>query len=91
MQTHGSPTDVDKLTYGQLFKAGMLSGFCTALINAPVERIKCLLQIEQGSKSKAKYKGFWDCAKMVYSNGGIMYVHLIDLFLLIVFFISQFY
>lgn len=71
LQTHGSPTDVDRLSYEQLYKAGMLSGFCTALINAPVERIKCLLQIEQGSASKAKYKSFWDCTTKVYLNGGI--------------------
>lgn len=71
LQTHGSPTQVDKLTYQQLFNAGMLSGFCTALVNAPVERIKCLLQIEQGSVKTAQYKGFWDCARKVYANGGI--------------------
>lgn len=71
LQTHGSPTDVGKLSYEQLYKAGMLSGFCTALINAPVERIKCLLQIEQGSASKAKYKSFADCTTKVYLNGGV--------------------
>ena len=71
LQTNGSPTATDRLTYSQVFKSGMLSGFCCALINAPVERIKCLLQIEQGSMSKAQYKGFWDCAKKVYADGRV--------------------
>lgn len=71
LQSDGSPTAVGKLTDKQLFNAGMLSGLCTAMVNAPVERIKCLLQIQQGSSSKVMYQGFWDCARKVYANGGI--------------------
>lgn len=33
LQTGGSPTAVDKLTHRQLYLAGMLSGFCTALVS----------------------------------------------------------
>ena len=71
LQSDGSPTSVNQLTPFQMYKAGMLAGAFTATINAPAERIKCLMQIEQGSKSVAKYKSFWDCTRKVYATGGI--------------------
>ncbi|KPM10050.1 hypothetical protein NH340_JMT06210 [Sarcoptes scabiei] len=72
---NGSPDAVDTLSSFQLFQAGMLSGAFTATINTPTERIKCLMQIEQGSKKNAKYKNFWDCTKKVYAQGGIRSVY----------------
>ncbi|XP_054008877.1 mitochondrial carnitine/acylcarnitine carrier protein-like [Hylaeus anthracinus] len=36
----------ESLTGTQMFLAGMFSGACTSIISAPVERIKCLLQIQ---------------------------------------------
>lgn len=71
LQTGASPTSVDMLSYRQIGLAGMLAGFNSALINAPVERIKCLLQVEQGTSSTAKYKGFWDCTRKVFHDGGV--------------------
>ncbi|XP_056664277.1 mitochondrial carnitine/acylcarnitine carrier protein-like [Monodelphis domestica] len=58
------------LTYPQLFAAGMLSGVFTAVIMAPGERIKCLLQIQAASKER-KYNGTWDCVRKVYQEAGI--------------------
>ncbi|XP_056662310.1 mitochondrial carnitine/acylcarnitine carrier protein-like [Monodelphis domestica] len=63
-----NPDDV--LTYPQLFVAGMLSGVFTTAIMTPIERIKCLLQI-QASQGKTKYTGSWDCLKAVYREAGI--------------------
>lgn len=61
----------DKLTYGQLFFAGAFSGVFTTSIMAPGERIKCLLQIQQGGDQPKKYDGMVDCAKKLYKEGGL--------------------
>lgn len=74
LQSGGDPTAVNKLTYSQIAKAGMLSGLCAAFINAPAERIKCLLQIQRSS-SRSQYKGFWDCVRQVYQQGGIRSIY----------------
>eukprot|EP00112_Aurelia_sp_Birch-Aquarium-sp1_P015601 Seg3474.1 transcript_id=Seg3474.1/GoldUCD/mRNA.D3Y31 product="Mitochondrial carnitine/acylcarnitine carrier protein" protein_id=Seg3474.1/GoldUCD/D3Y31 len=64
------PNDV--LTPLQNWNAGMLAGVCTTAIMAPGERIKCLLQIQQGGDpSKAKYAGPVDCAKQIYREAGL--------------------
>lgn len=71
----GSPTAVENLTYNQILNAGMLSGAMAALLNAPIERIKCLLQVQQSTTANTAgtthYKGFWDCARQVFADGGI--------------------
>ncbi|XP_012247705.1 congested-like trachea protein isoform X1 [Bombus impatiens] len=54
----------------QLFYAGAFSGIFTTVIMAPGERIKCLLQIQQGD-AKPRYNGPIDCTKQLYKNGGI--------------------
>jgi solute carrier family 25 carnitine/acylcarnitine transporter 20/29 len=38
------------------------------------ERIKCLLQIQQG-QSTQKYNGMVDCAKQLYKEGGIRSIY----------------
>lgn len=67
-------TPDEELTYRQLFQAGMISGVFTTGIMVPGERIKCLLQIQQGS-AEVKYAGPVDCAKQLYKEGGIRSIY----------------
>ncbi|KZC11831.1 Congested-like trachea protein [Dufourea novaeangliae] len=67
-------TDDEQLTPLQLFAAGAFSGIFTTFIMAPGERIKCLLQIQQGD-ANLKYKGPTDCAKQLYKEGGIRSIY----------------
>lgn len=60
------PQEVDKCSYVTVCNAGILSGFVTAIVNCPAERIKCLLQVPD-----CKYKGFMDCTRKIYQAGGI--------------------
>lgn len=60
--------------YRHVFNAGLLSGALAALLNAPIERIKCLLQVQQATATvpgKMHYDGFWHCARSVFQSGGI--------------------
>lgn len=68
-------TPDEKLTNVQLFAAGAFSGIFTTSIMAPGERIKCLLQIQQGGSGPQKYNGMVDCAKQLYKEGGIRGVY----------------
>lgn len=68
-------TPDEKLTNVQLFAAGAFSGIFTTTIMAPGERIKCLLQIQQGGNVPQKYNGMVDCAKQLYKEGGIRSVY----------------
>lgn len=68
-------TPDEKLTNLQLFNAGAFSGIFTTSIMAPGERIKCLLQIQQGEGAHKKYDGMVDCAKKLYKEGGIKNVY----------------
>lgn len=63
------------LTKPELFAAGAFSGIFTTSIMAPGERIKCLLQIQQGGNVPQKYSGMVDCAKQLYSEGGIRSIY----------------
>lgn len=64
-------TPDEELSNLQLFAAGAFSGIFTTSIMAPGERIKCLLQIQQGGNAPQKYNGMVDCAKQLYKEGGI--------------------
>lgn len=68
-------TPDEKLTNVQLFLAGAFSGVFTTSIMAPGERIKCLLQIQQGGNQPQKYNGMVDCAKQLYKEGGIRSIY----------------
>nr|CAD7197144.1 unnamed protein product [Timema douglasi] len=61
----------EPLTLPQLCLAGAFSGIFTSSIMAPGERIKCLLQVQQGGSAPAKYTGPIDVAKQLYKSGGI--------------------
>lgn len=64
----------DNLSLSKLFMAGGVAGVMTTVIMAPGERIKCLLQIQQGAGEKL-YNGPVDCAKKLYKTGGIRSVY----------------
>lgn len=68
-------TPDEQLSNVQLFAAGAFSGIFTTTIMAPGERIKCLLQIQQGGEVPKKYNGMVDCAKQLYKEGGIRSVY----------------
>lgn len=63
------------LDNARLFAAGAFSGIFTTSVMAPGERIKCLLQVQQGSGGEQKYKGMIDCAKQLYKEGGIRSIY----------------
>lgn len=55
-------TPNEELTNLQILGAGAFSGIFTTTIMAPGERIKCLLQIQQGGNAPQKYNGMVHCA-----------------------------
>ncbi|XP_028397785.1 mitochondrial carnitine/acylcarnitine carrier protein-like [Dendronephthya gigantea] len=55
----------------QHFKAGMVAAVFATTVMVPADRIKCLLQIQQTSPEKAKYKGPLDCAWKIFKETGI--------------------
>ncbi|XP_069785371.1 mitochondrial carnitine/acylcarnitine carrier protein-like isoform X2 [Narcine bancroftii] len=57
------------LTRGQVFCAGMLAGVFGSAVLTPVERIKCLLQVQTGSRQN--YMGPWDCVRKLYHEAGV--------------------
>ncbi|KOB57037.1 Mitochondrial carnitine/acylcarnitine translocase [Operophtera brumata] len=63
------------LTKPELFAAGAFSGIFTTSIMAPGERIKCLLQIQQGGHAPQKYSGMVDCTRQLYAEGGIRSIY----------------
>lgn len=65
----------EELNNTQLFAAGAFSGIFTTTVMAPGERIKCLLQIQQGGSGPQKYNGMVDCAKQLYAEGGIRSIY----------------
>jgi len=64
-----------ELNVAQLAAAGGFSGILTTVIMAPGERIKCILQVQQGSGGPAKYAGPIDVAKSLYREGGIRSIY----------------
>jgi solute carrier family 25 carnitine/acylcarnitine transporter 20/29 len=58
----------------QIFTAGSFSGLSCLIINVPIERIKCLLQVQCNSKTKL-YDGLFDCARKVYNLHGVRGVY----------------
>ena len=65
----------DKLTSLQMFNAGAFSAMGTTLILAPVERIKCLLQVQQIGAGPIKYAGPIDCFRQLIKEGGISSIY----------------
>jgi solute carrier family 25 carnitine/acylcarnitine transporter 20/29 len=55
-----------ELSLGQIAAAGALSGVPFGLIVGPLERFKCLMQVD-----RTRYSGFCDCVRQVYREGGL--------------------
>jgi len=70
-------TGSSELNAFQLGLAGGFSGILTTAIMAPGERIKCILQVQQGGKGSAaaKYSGPVDVAKSLYREGGLRSIY----------------
>eukprot|EP00529_Nitzschia_sp_RCC80_P027041 CAMPEP_0113457204 /NCGR_PEP_ID=MMETSP0014_2-20120614/9286_1 /TAXON_ID=2857 /ORGANISM="Nitzschia sp." /LENGTH=289 /DNA_ID=CAMNT_0000348689 /DNA_START=91 /DNA_END=960 /DNA_ORIENTATION=- /assembly_acc=CAM_ASM_000159 len=58
--------DKASLSIGQVSLAGAWSGVPLAIIFGPTDRIKCLMQVDNG-----KYKSFMDCFGQTYRDGGM--------------------
>ncbi|XP_030561352.1 mitochondrial magnesium exporter 1 [Drosophila novamexicana] len=59
-----------KLTYTQIFIAGVGAGICSALVTVPTDRIKVLLQT-QPVTGPVMYNGMLDTAIKLYRQGGL--------------------
>ncbi|KAG8237122.1 hypothetical protein J437_LFUL008174 [Ladona fulva] len=55
----------------ELFLAGAFSGLLTSVLVVPGDRVKCLLQLQQGSEGPHIYNGSIDCFRKLYKEGGI--------------------
>ncbi len=64
----------DQLSSLQIFNAGAFSALGT-LILAPVERVKCLLQVQQIGAGPIKYAGPIDCFRQLIKEGGISSIY----------------
>ncbi|XP_041038556.1 mitochondrial carnitine/acylcarnitine carrier protein-like, partial [Carcharodon carcharias] len=64
----------ESLSRVQVFRAGMVAGGFTTFILGPVERIKCLLQI-QASSGERLYTGPSDCVKQLYKRSGLVGIY----------------
>lgn len=69
------PDSSEKFGVIHYFAAGAFSGIFTTSIMAPGERIKCLLQIQQGVNQPKVYDGPVDCAKKLYKQGGLASIY----------------
>jgi solute carrier family 25 carnitine/acylcarnitine transporter 20/29 len=64
-------TSKDDLTVKQICMAGAFSGIPLAAVVGPSERIKCLMQMDEASNGKKRYRDFTDCLRQVYKEGGL--------------------
>ncbi|CAM9708615.1 unnamed protein product [Ascophyllum nodosum] len=72
-------TPDDSMTLGEIMIAGAFSALPSTVVTSPVERVKCLLQI-QGEEArllsnvargaKPKYVGMIDCTRQLFATGG---------------------
>ena len=55
-----------------MLSAGVFAGFCSLFITVPIERVKCLLQIQTSNANQEQlYKGMIDCTKKLLKQDGI--------------------
>mmetsp|Transcript_33283 Transcript_33283/g.43891 ORF Transcript_33283/g.43891 Transcript_33283/m.43891 type:complete len:314 (+) Transcript_33283:69-1010(+) len=68
--TGKSPSD--SLNLAEIMFAGGFSAIPTTALMAPMERVKCLLQIQASAENqKPKYAGMMDCGKQLLREGGL--------------------
>mmetsp|Transcript_5109 Transcript_5109/g.8764 ORF Transcript_5109/g.8764 Transcript_5109/m.8764 type:complete len:313 (+) Transcript_5109:211-1149(+) len=60
----------DQLSLAEVMFAGGFSAVPTTALMAPVERVKCLLQIQAEGGGKPQYSGMVDCARQLLRSGG---------------------
>lgn len=62
----------DRLSLMQHFIAGASTAIPISIFVVPSERVKCILQAQNNSTySTVRYTGSWDCARQLYTNGGL--------------------
>jgi len=72
-----TPENYKNLAFPDLMKiglAGATSGFFTTPILAPMERVKCILQIQNmhpPKEGEIRYKGVWDLGAHILKTGGV--------------------
>ncbi|XP_029466075.1 mitochondrial carnitine/acylcarnitine carrier protein-like [Rhinatrema bivittatum] len=64
----------DSLTFPQVFAAGMMAGVFSTTVLAPMERVKCLLQVQSNS-TICRYVGPVDCMRQLYAESGVQGVY----------------
>lgn len=64
----------DKLPLSSLVIAGGISALPATALMTPIERVKCLLQVQEGAGAK-KYKGPVDVVRVLYKEGGIKSIY----------------
>lgn len=60
-----------EFTTKQAMLAGCFAGFVNSFVLSPIELVKCRLQLQVESKSRAYYKGPFDCLKKICIEEGI--------------------
>jgi len=66
--------DTSKLTLRQLMFAGFLAGIGCSFVVAPIEQVKCLLQVQYANSNpnvQVMYKGPIDCMRKLIRNNGV--------------------
>nr|XP_033778596.1 mitochondrial carnitine/acylcarnitine carrier protein-like isoform X1 [Geotrypetes seraphini]XP_033778605.1 mitochondrial carnitine/acylcarnitine carrier protein-like isoform X1 [Geotrypetes seraphini] len=64
----------DNLTFPQVFAAGMMAGVFSTTVLAPLERVKCLLQV-QANSAICRYSGPVDCVCQLYMESGVQGIY----------------
>ena len=62
-------------TLVQYLNAGLFCGCFNSVIYCPVERVKCLLQVQKSSGGPPKYNGTLDCAVKLFKESGLRGVY----------------
>jgi hypothetical protein len=63
-------TAVADLTNTDVYMCGSAAGGCALVVTVPAELMKCQLQTQLGSGS-SNVRGNIDCARQLYSHGGV--------------------
>ncbi|KAL5497007.1 hypothetical protein EMCRGX_G013393 [Ephydatia muelleri] len=64
-----NPNDV--LTMKQIGLAGALSGFLATAVTVPVERVKCVMQVQRSTGGVKRYSNSLVCGVQLYRSGGV--------------------
>jgi len=59
------------LSFGEIVFAGAFSAFPTTIVMAPMERVKCLLQLQGQKGVEQRFNGMFDCGRHLLREGGV--------------------